>query len=87
VGFAGGVPVSMVALVKAPATLGIYSLGTLPEHRRRGFGEALLRAAVARKQSAAARELLALESTEAGYPLYRRMGFRDVARFTVYLTR
>ena len=87
VGFAGGVPVSMVALVRAPTTLGIYSLGTLPEHRRRGYGEALLRAAVARKQSGTARELLALESTEAGYPLYRRMGFQDVARFTVYLTR
>ena len=28
-----------------------------------------------------------LQSTEAGYALYKRMGFRDVTRFTVYLTK
>jgi len=32
-------------------------------------------------------ELMVLESTEAGYPLYRRLGFRDAARFSVFLTR
>ena len=30
---------------------------------------------------------LVLQSTEAGYAMYRRMGFRDVTKFTVYLTR
>jgi len=32
-------------------------------------------------------EPLVLESTEAGYRLYRRLGFRDVTNYTVYLTR
>ena len=34
-----------------------------------------------------ATEPLVLQSTEAGHALYRRMGFRDVTKFTVYLTR
>lgn len=77
-------PVSIVALVRDQETLGIYSLGTVPECRRRGYGEALLRTAIAQYQK---QETLVLESTEAGYPLYRRLGFRDVAKFTVYLTK
>jgi ribosomal protein S18 acetylase RimI-like enzyme len=30
---------------------------------------------------------IVLQSTEAGYALYRRLGFRDATRFTVYLTK
>ena len=30
---------------------------------------------------------IVLESTDAGYPLYRRLGFQDIGNFTVYLTR
>jgi ribosomal protein S18 acetylase RimI-like enzyme len=84
VAFVEGRPVSMVALVRAEGALGVYSLGTLPDYRRRGYGEALLRAALAERQVG---EPLVLESTEAGYPLYRRLGFKDVARFSVYLTK
>jgi ribosomal protein S18 acetylase RimI-like enzyme len=64
--------------------LGIYSLGTLPDYRRRGYGEALLRTALFERQDG---EPLVLESTEAGYPLYRRLGFKEAARFSVYLTK
>jgi len=84
VGYVRGRPVSMVALVRAEGALGIYSLGTLPDYRRRGFGEAVLRAALGERHE---RQLMVLESTEAGYPLYRRLGFRDAARFSVFLTR
>ncbi|HLH44327.1 MAG TPA: GNAT family N-acetyltransferase [Bryobacteraceae bacterium] len=84
VGFVRGYPVAMAALVRTEGALGIYSLGASPENRRRGYGEALLRATLAER---APGELLVLESTEAGYPLYRRMGFHDIAKFTVYLVK
>jgi len=84
IGYVSGRPVSMVALVRAEGALGIYSLGTLPEYRRRGYGEAVLRTALAERRDG---EPIVLESTEAGYPLYRRLGFRDLARFSVYLTK
>jgi GNAT superfamily N-acetyltransferase len=84
VGFLRGHPVSMVAVVRTEGALGVYSLGTSPEFRRRGCAEALLRSALAARLPG---ELLVLESTEAGYPLYRRMGFHDIAKFTVYLVK
>jgi ribosomal protein S18 acetylase RimI-like enzyme len=87
VGFVGGKPVSIVAFVRAAGVLGIYSLGTTPEFRRRGYGEALLRAAAEQMPPTERPEPLVLESTEAGYGLYRRLGFRDTTKFTVYLTK
>lgn len=99
VGMVNGSAVSIVALVRGGGALGVYSLGTAPEHRHKGYGEALLRAALAYESGAHGNgsnenpsnsngdEPLVLESTEAGYRLYRRLGFRDVTNFTVYLTR
>jgi ribosomal protein S18 acetylase RimI-like enzyme len=86
VGMVDGSPVSIVALVRAAGAVGVYSLGTIPAQRHKGYGEALLRAAVATEKNIVD-EPLVLESTEAGYRLYRKLGFRDVTNFTVYLTR
>ena len=87
VGLVNGRPISIVAIVAAGGALGIYSLGTLPAYRRQGYGEALLRAAVSETQRLTGLTTVILQSTDAGYALYRRMGFRDVTRYSVYLTR
>jgi ribosomal protein S18 acetylase RimI-like enzyme len=55
--------------------------------RRKGYGEALMRAALDVVRQRTGHDTTILQSTEAGYSLYRRMGFRDVTRFTVYLTK
>ena len=86
VGLRKGQPVAIAATVDAADVLGVYSLATLPEFRRQGMGEALLRAAVAREQERLGPRRIVLQSTEAGYRMYRRLGFRDVAKFSVYLT-
>ncbi|HVO96679.1 MAG TPA: GNAT family N-acetyltransferase [Bryobacteraceae bacterium] len=87
VGLVGDRPVAIAAMVQAAGALGIYSLGTVPGQRRQGYGEALLRAAVHASRPEASAEPYILQSTEAGHGLYKRMGFRDVTKFTVYLTR
>jgi ribosomal protein S18 acetylase RimI-like enzyme len=87
VGIAEGRVVAIAALVETVEAIGVYSLATHPWHRRNGYGEALLRAIVAHaEQSSGARRII-LQASEAGYALYRRLGFRDVTRFTVYLTK
>jgi len=86
-GFVEGEPVSIVALVAGAGSLGVYSLATLPGARRQGYGEALLRAAVAMEDQRTGVERLVLQSTEAGHALYQRLGFREVTRFSVYLTK
>jgi GNAT superfamily N-acetyltransferase len=87
VGVAQGRVVATVAMVAAAEAVGVYSLATVPAFRRRGYGEALLRAAAAQMTARTGLRRLALQSTEAGYSLYRRLGFRDVTTFTVYLTK
>jgi ribosomal protein S18 acetylase RimI-like enzyme len=87
VGFAGGKPVAIIAIVVTPDALGVYSLSTIPDCRRMGYGEALLRAAVALEKERTGIRRIVLQSTDAGYSLYRRLGFKEVAKFSVYLTR
>lgn len=87
VGLAAGKAVAIIAIVATPDALGVYSLSTLPECRRLGYGEALLRAAVAVERQRTGIRRVVLQSTDAGYSLYRRLGFREVAKFSVYLTR
>jgi ribosomal protein S18 acetylase RimI-like enzyme len=87
VGLVDGKPIAIAAMVQAAGALGIYSLGTIPARRHQGYGEALLRAAASASRPKASAEPFILQSTEAGHALYRRMGFRDVTKFTVYLTR
>ena len=87
VGMAEGKPVSIAAIVKAAGALGVYSLATYPVHRHKGYGEAMLRSAVTEVQRETGIERVVLQSTEAGYALYHRMGFREVTRYSVYLTK
>jgi GNAT superfamily N-acetyltransferase len=87
VGLASGKPVAIAAIVATPDALGVYSLSTLPEYRRSGYGEAVLRAAVAAEQARTGIRRVVLQSTDAGYSLYRRLGFTEVAKFSVYLTK
>ena len=87
VGSVDGEVVAITAMVAAAGVIGVYSLATLPDYRRHGYGEALLRAAVALTAKRTGLSRIALQSTEAGYSLYKRMGFRDLTRYTVYLTR
>jgi ribosomal protein S18 acetylase RimI-like enzyme len=63
---------------------GIYSVGTLPALRGRGFGAAVTRAAIAEARQRGYRYCV-LQSSPKGYPLYRRLGFRNcgqVCRYT-----
>lgn len=87
VGMAEGKPVSIAAVVVAAGALGVYSLATYPVHRHQGYGEAMLRAAVSEVQRETGIGRVVLQSTEAGYALYHRMGFREATRYSVYLTK
>jgi ribosomal protein S18 acetylase RimI-like enzyme len=86
VGFLGGSPVTCAATVEEAGALGIYSVATLREHRRRGYAEAIVRHAVAGYRERGSSGPLVLQSTPDGRRLYRAMGFRRTTRFAVYAT-
>ena len=78
-----GVPVATACLFLDGESAGVYNVGTLPEHRGRGIGAAMTRAAlqVADEQDYTVTTLLA---TEKGISLYRALGFEDVGTFGIY---
>jgi ribosomal protein S18 acetylase RimI-like enzyme len=82
--FWNGEPVANAATVFAADAIGVYNVGTLPGHRKRGIGEALVRYAIdeARKQSGIQRTVL--QSTSFGYDLYRKMGYKTVGQVLVF---
>jgi ribosomal protein S18 acetylase RimI-like enzyme len=87
IGMVAGRPVGIVALVKTGDTLGVYSLGIDPESRGLGYGEALLRDAVTGEQAKGGIARVVLQSSESGQSLYRHMGFREAAQFSVHLKK
>ena len=75
-----GRPVAGAMTVASERVAGIQLVGTVPDARGRGLGERCTRwAAGAGFESGA--EAVVLEASEAGEPLYRRMGFVEVSRY------
>ena len=86
IGYLGGTPVTSTAIVIEADVIGIYAVGTLPGHQRRGYAEAILRHAVDRARAGSSLERLVLQSSQAGLPLYLKLGFRKVTEFQVFVS-
>jgi len=84
VGYLGGEPVSTAATVTSGGVVGIYNVATLPGHQRRGYGEVVMRHAVAAAQREHGFTRTILQSTSQGFRLYERLGYRTVAKVAVY---
>lgn len=77
-------PVAIVTVVVAAGAAGVYSLGTLPQYRKRGYGRALLWHALEETRKATGITRSVLQSTEEGLRMYSKMGYRTVTRFSVF---
>jgi GNAT superfamily N-acetyltransferase len=85
IGYFEGKPVSVVTTVVAAAAIGVYSLGTLPQHQGCGFGETLLRHALEDARRTSGLEISVLQAAPQGLRLYLRMGYRIVTRFSIFM--
>jgi ribosomal protein S18 acetylase RimI-like enzyme len=84
VGYCEEEPVTSAAVVLSSGVAGLYNVATLPAFQRQGYGEAIVRHALAEAQRNYGIERTILQSTPAGYRLYERMGYRTVTRVAVY---
>jgi ribosomal protein S18 acetylase RimI-like enzyme len=84
VGYVDEEPVSTTSLVSGAGVIGVYNVATLPGSQRRGFGEAVMRHALAEVRKERGVEPVMLESTPAGLRLSERRGFRVGRRGAVY---
>jgi ribosomal protein S18 acetylase RimI-like enzyme len=77
-------PVASAALVLDGGVAGVYAVATLPEARHRGIGRAM----TVRPLLDARRDgyrVAVLQASPMGYPIYERLGFRDVCHYALYL--
>ena len=77
VGDIGGEAVATGMGVTLGRSVGVFSIATPPEHRRQGYGAAVTARAVADGVAAGA-SWSWLQSSELGYAIYGRLGFRTV---------
>ena len=85
VGYLNRRAICTIALVIACDAIGVYSVSTLPEFRRHGYAEAFMRQVLQEATKVTGIERTVLQSTRAGHEMYRRLGYRDVTRFSVYI--
>jgi ribosomal protein S18 acetylase RimI-like enzyme len=81
-----GQPVAVSQLFQGAGVAGIYSVATVPEARRRGYGAAVTLAAL-RDARALGYRAAVLEASSMGFPVYERMGFRTLRQMSSYLWR
>jgi ribosomal protein S18 acetylase RimI-like enzyme len=86
IGYYKGTAVTTVAVVIAAESIGIYSVSTLPPYRRKGYAESLMRQVITQYTLGTGIERTVLQATRAGFDMYRKMGYRAVSHFTVYMT-
>jgi ribosomal protein S18 acetylase RimI-like enzyme len=86
VGYVSGNAAATAATIAKDGVLGIYNVATLPDFRRQGYGEGIVRECVERESAVHGRMPIVLQSTASGLSLYERMGFEVVTRFRVWVS-
>lgn len=75
-----GEPVAAASIVASDGIASVQLVGTVPAARRRGLAE-ICTAWTVRAGFELGAEAVVLEASEAGEPVYRRMGFVEVSRY------
>jgi ribosomal protein S18 acetylase RimI-like enzyme len=85
VGFVNQRPVTTAAAIITGDVIGLYSVATVPECRRLGYAEAIMRKIVEEARRSTGIERTVLQATQSGLALYQRMGYQSVTNFNVYI--
>jgi ribosomal protein S18 acetylase RimI-like enzyme len=84
IGFLDGKPVSCASVFYAAGVAGIYAVITLPEAQRQGIGSTMTLKALLEARDRGYRVAL-LQSSEMGYNVYRRLGFKTCFKIKTYV--
>jgi GNAT superfamily N-acetyltransferase len=74
-------PVSTATAIVNDGCLFLFLVATAPDARRRGFGEAVVRHALQSAHEETGIRRTVLHATDAGYPVYLRLGYHPTVKF------
>ncbi|MGI8743782.1 MAG: GNAT family N-acetyltransferase [Bryobacteraceae bacterium] len=86
VGYVDNLPVATAATIVTAGVAGVYSVGTLPHCRKRGYAEALMRHALSMEREKSGIEATVLQATQSGLRMYEQMGYSKITKFSVYIS-
>lgn len=84
VGYLGDEPVSASAAIVNDGVLYLALVATRPDAQRKGYGEATVRRALSEAYRATGLRRTILHATDAGAPVYERVGYHRTARLLTY---
>ncbi len=84
IGRVDGSVVATSRLCIGAGVAGLYAISTLATHRGRGFGRALTIAAL-RAAASIGHRIGVLQSSDVGYRVYRKLGFRELFTYDVWV--
>lgn len=87
VGFAGGKPVSTTVVLNADGYLYVALVATAPGQQRRGYADAVMRHALERSRQKYGELPTFLHASDAGSPVYTRMGYQAVSRHMIFMEK
>jgi ribosomal protein S18 acetylase RimI-like enzyme len=83
-GYLNGQPAAASSLFLAEGVAGIYNVTTLPQARRKGIGAAMTVTPLVEARRMGYRAGI-LQSSEAGFSVYRRLGFEQLCEVEVFV--
>jgi hypothetical protein len=83
VGYTNGMAVSTGMGVRTGATIGVYTISTVPEARGRGYATAMTRL-IAAEGARSGCDVATLQASDMGLPIYERLGYRTVVEYMGY---
>jgi len=85
VAYEGDQPVATATAIVNEDCLFLFLVATMPEARRKGYAEAVIRHALNTAYEATGIRRTVLHATEAGYPVYLRLGYHPTGNFMGYM--
>ncbi len=79
-----GKPVGTSQIFLSAGVAGIYNITVIPEARSRGIGSSIVLAVLLAARNLGYR-ISVLQASRQGYSVYRRIGFQDAGKLSVYL--
>ena len=79
-----GLPVATSRVSIGAGVAGLYAILTLPAYRGRGYGRAMTLAAL-RAAAGIGHRIGVLQSSDLGYGVYRKLGFRELFTYDIYV--